>query len=69
MIGGLRPYPDMKHSDVPWLGEVPAHWELPRLGALLQERGETKQQRGRRRGALGTAKPRRYSLFRERQPW
>ena len=41
MIGGLKPYPDMKHSDVPWLGEVPAHWELPRLGALLQERGET----------------------------
>ena len=36
----LKPYPDMKDSGVPWLREVPAHWEIPRLGALLQERGE-----------------------------
>ena len=36
----LKPYPDMKDSGVPWLGDVPAHWELPRLGALLRERGE-----------------------------
>ena len=40
MIEGLKPYPAMKDSGVPWLGEVPEHWELPRLGALLQERGE-----------------------------
>ena len=36
----LNPYPAYKDSGVPWLGEVPAHWEVPRLGALLQERGE-----------------------------
>ena len=36
----LSPYPDYKPSGVEWLGDVPAHWELPRLGALLQERGE-----------------------------
>ena len=42
MIAKLsKPYPAMKDSGVPWLGEVPKHWRLPRLGALLRERGET----------------------------
>jgi len=27
MIDGLEPYPAMKDSGVPWLGEVPEHWE------------------------------------------
>lgn len=31
MIDGLKPYPAMKDSGVPWLGEVPAHWEVRRL--------------------------------------
>lgn len=31
MIDGLKPYPAMKDSDVPWLGEVPEHWEVRRL--------------------------------------
>ena len=31
MIDGLKPYPAMKDSGVPWLGEVPAHWEVLRL--------------------------------------
>jgi type I restriction enzyme S subunit len=31
----------MKDSGVPWLGEIPKHWDLPRLGAVLRERGET----------------------------
>jgi type I restriction enzyme S subunit len=26
MIDGLKPYPKMKDSGVPWLGEVPEHW-------------------------------------------
>ena len=26
MIAYLKPYPTMKNSGVPWLGEVPAHW-------------------------------------------
>ena len=41
MIVDLKPYPVMKDSGIPWLGEVPEHWRLPRLGALLRERGET----------------------------
>ena len=41
MIGTPYPYPKMKDSGIPWLGEVPEHWRLPRLGALLRERGET----------------------------
>ena len=40
MIAKLKPYPAMKDSGVEWLGEVPEHWELPRLGGLLRERGE-----------------------------
>ena len=35
-----RPYPAYKHSGVEWLGRVPEHWHVSRLGALLRERGE-----------------------------
>ena len=28
MIADLKPYPAMKDSGVPWMGEVPAHWEV-----------------------------------------
>jgi type I restriction enzyme S subunit len=31
MTADLRPYPAMKDSGVPWLGEVPEHWEVRRL--------------------------------------
>lgn len=31
MITGLKPYPAMKDSGVPWLGEVPEHWPVARL--------------------------------------
>ena len=41
MIVDLQPYPAMKDSGVEWLGPVPEHWEVPRLGNLLRERGET----------------------------
>ncbi len=27
MIHDLKPYPAYKDSGVPWLGEVPEHWE------------------------------------------
>ncbi|MFN5515446.1 MAG: restriction endonuclease subunit S [Cyanobacteriota bacterium] len=37
----LKPYPRMKASGVEWLGAVPEHWELFRLGHLLKERGES----------------------------
>jgi len=38
MIAGLKPYPRMKESGVPWLGEVPEHWQLQRMKTLLRER-------------------------------
>ncbi|MHB8907595.1 MAG: restriction endonuclease subunit S [Syntrophales bacterium] len=41
MVADLKPYPAMKDSGVPWLGEVPEHWEVQRLGALVRERSET----------------------------
>lgn len=31
---GLDPTVPMKDSGVEWLGEIPAHWEVPRLGML-----------------------------------
>ena len=37
MIDGLKPYPEMKDSDVPWLGLVPRHWEVRRLRYLFKE--------------------------------
>lgn len=43
MIEGLKPYPSMKRTGTPWLGDVPEHWEIPRLGTLLRERGETNE--------------------------
>lgn len=30
MIDGLKPYPEYKESGLPWLGQVPSHWELKR---------------------------------------
>ena len=30
MIADLKPYPAMKESGVPWMGEVPEHWEMER---------------------------------------
>ena len=40
MIANLTPYPDMKDSDVEWLGAVPEHWELRRMKTLLLQRNE-----------------------------
>jgi type I restriction enzyme S subunit len=37
MIDGLRPYPEMKPSGVPWLGAVPADWDVRRIKTLLKE--------------------------------
>ena len=41
MIDGLRPYPEMKASGLPWLGDVPAHWDVRRNGRLFGSRRET----------------------------
>jgi len=37
-MSDLRPYPAMKDSGVPWLGEMPEHWEVRRLKYVLRER-------------------------------
>ncbi len=31
MIPGLQPYPTYKDSGVPWVGKVPAHWQVAAL--------------------------------------
>jgi type I restriction enzyme S subunit len=36
MIADLKPYPRMKDSGVPWLGEVPGHWGIRKLRSVLQ---------------------------------
>jgi type I restriction enzyme S subunit len=37
MIDGLKPYPKMKDSGVPWLGKVPEHWEVLPNRAICTE--------------------------------
>ncbi|MCS5700324.1 restriction endonuclease subunit S [Cyanobium sp. FGCU-52] len=41
MIEDLKPYPQYKDSGLPWLGEVPAHWEIRRNGGLFQQRNDS----------------------------
>jgi type I restriction enzyme, S subunit len=38
MIADLKPYPAYKDSGVPWLGEVPEHWEVAPNRTLLRRR-------------------------------
>lgn len=40
MIHDLRPYPAMKDSGVPWLGQVPEHWEIRKVKWLFDTRKE-----------------------------
>ncbi|MDZ4114599.1 MAG: restriction endonuclease subunit S, partial [Xanthomonadaceae bacterium] len=37
---GLNPNAPMKDSGVAWLGEVPTHWDMDRMGALYRETAE-----------------------------
>src|SRR5690606_37815055 len=37
MISELKPYSEYKDSGLPWLGQVPAHWDIRRMKLLLQE--------------------------------
>jgi type I restriction enzyme S subunit len=41
MIDGLRPYAEMRETGLPWLGDVPAHWDVRRNGRLFGARRET----------------------------
>ena len=46
MTNRLEPYPATKDSGVPWLGEVPSHWEvrqLGRVGRIFKGSGGTKE--------------------------
>lgn len=43
MIAELKPYEDYTETEQTWLGEIPSHWELSRLGARLFERRETNE--------------------------
>lgn len=36
MTAGLQPYPEYKDSGLPWLGRVPAHWEIRRAKYLFR---------------------------------
>lgn len=38
---GLNPDAPMKPSGVAWLGDVPAHWDVPRIAELFREVSET----------------------------
>lgn len=37
MIDSFRPYPEMKAAGLPWLGMMPAQWEVRRVKTLLRE--------------------------------
>jgi type I restriction enzyme S subunit len=41
MIDQLRPYPKKKQTGLPWLGDIPAHWDVRRNGRLFGARRET----------------------------
>lgn len=53
MIDALKPYPTMKTSGVPWLGEVPEHWKIDRLKSSVSNVNE--QTAARQRGDLYVA--------------
>ena len=36
MTDTLQPYPDYKDSCLPWLGKIPAHWEIKRAKSIFQ---------------------------------
>ena len=37
---GLNPYAKMKDSGISWIGEIPEHWEVKKIGSLFVERRE-----------------------------
>lgn len=36
----MKPYPEYKNSGFEWLGNIPAHWGVGKLGACFEERNE-----------------------------
>ena len=43
MTHTLRPYPEYKASGIGWFEDIPSHWQLLPVFAVLQERGETNE--------------------------
>ena len=41
MTHALKPYPAYRDSGLPWIGEMPKHWEVRRNGRLFAQRNET----------------------------
>lgn len=37
-LAAMPKYEEYKDSGVEWLGEVPAHWDMTRLGTRFEER-------------------------------
>ena len=37
MIADLKPYPEYKDSGLPWLGQVPGHWEMRRFAREITD--------------------------------
>jgi hypothetical protein len=56
MIDGLKPYPAMKDSGVPWLGVIPAHWKISRIKHLAHV-NPSKSEAARRLTDLATFLP------------
>ncbi|MEA5449451.1 restriction endonuclease subunit S [Leptolyngbya sp. CCNP1308] len=44
MIGELKPYSAYKDSGLPWLGEVPEHWEVVPLSSIARPRKVTNEE-------------------------
>jgi type I restriction enzyme S subunit len=40
VIADLKPYPEYQPSGSPWLGDVPAHWQVRKLRTLIRSRNE-----------------------------
>ena len=40
MASRYKAYPEYKYSGVEWLGDVPIHWNIKRLGQFFEERRE-----------------------------
>jgi len=41
MIADLKPYPEYKESTLPWVKQIPKHWNVVRNGSLFGQRNET----------------------------
>ena len=49
MIADLKPHAEYKESGLPWLGQMPRHWETrPAFGAFLPNHDRNRGMRRRR---------------------